>query len=95
LKLLHRREEYFQDLFSTARVSLLSLSKDSGRYSQVLEGIIVQGALRLMESEITVHARPQDVAAVKQAALAAERACKDISGRDVHIEVEATLNKEW
>jgi hypothetical protein len=55
----------------------------------------VQGALRLMESEITVHARPQDVAAVKQAALAAERACKDISGRDVHIEVEATLNKEW
>lgn len=94
LKLLHRREEHLQDLFSTARTSLLSLSKDASRYIQFLEGVTVQGYLKLLEPSVTVYTRPQDVGVAQQAAAAAVRAYKDISGRDVQFDVEGTLSKD-
>jgi V-type H+-transporting ATPase subunit E len=94
LKLLHRREEHLQDLFSTSRSSILALAKNEGRYIQFLEGIIVQGFLQLMEPNATLHARKCDVEIVKRASESAARQYKDISGRDVVVEVEGTLSDE-
>lgn len=94
LKLLHRREELLQDLFSTSRTSILSLAKDDGRYIQFLEGVIVQGYLQLLESSVTVHSRTRDVDVVKQASAAAANAYKEISGRDIEFDVEGTLSDE-
>jgi V-type H+-transporting ATPase subunit E len=94
LKLLHRREEHLQDLFSTSRSSILALAKDDGRYTQFLEGIIVQGFLQLMEPNVTLHSRKRDVEIVKRASERAARQYRDISGRDVAAEVEGTLNDE-
>jgi V-type H+-transporting ATPase subunit E len=54
----------------------------------------VQGYLQLLEPSVTVYTRPQDVGVAKQAAAAAVRAYKDISGRDVQFDVEGTLNKD-
>jgi V-type H+-transporting ATPase subunit E len=48
-----------------------------------------------MEPSVTVHARPQDIEVVKQAALTAARKYKDISGRDIKVEVEGSLSKGW
>lgn len=42
LRLLQAREQHLQDLFSTAREQVTVLSKDEGRYTQLLEGVIVQ-----------------------------------------------------
>lgn len=42
LRLLQAREQHLQDLFSTARSSILKLSKNEGRYAQLLEGVILQ-----------------------------------------------------
>jgi V-type H+-transporting ATPase subunit E len=94
LKLLHRREELLQDLFSTSRTSILSLAKDDGRYIQFLEGVIVQGYLQLLESSVTVHSRTRDLDVVKQASVAAANAYKEISGRDIEFDVEGTLSDE-
>lgn len=94
LKLLHRREEHLQDLFSTARSSILTLAKDEGRYIQFLEGVIVQGYLQLLEPSVTVHSRKRDVEVVKQAAENAAKQYKAISGRDIDFDVEGTLNDE-
>ncbi|KAF8634035.1 hypothetical protein AX17_004300 [Amanita inopinata Kibby_2008] len=97
LKLLHRREENLQDLFATARNSLLSLSDtsgDSGRYTQFLEGIITQGLLQLLEPVVIVHARQRDIGVAKQAVEGAKAAYKEISGRHVEIEVQGSLSDE-
>ena len=42
LKLLQAREQHLSDLFTTAREELMNLSKDEGRYSQLLESTITQ-----------------------------------------------------
>lgn len=42
LKLLQRREEHIQDLFDTTREQISEIAKDEGRYSQLLEGFILQ-----------------------------------------------------
>ena len=47
LRLLQRREEHLQSLFEKAREQLLVLSKDEGRYAQLLEGVILQVSLIL------------------------------------------------
>jgi len=94
LKLLHRREEHLQELFSNSRSSILKLVQDEGRYVQFLEGVIVQGFLQLMEPSVTVHARSKDVSAAQTAAAAAAQSFKDLSGRDVKFEVEGSLSDE-
>ncbi|KAG6918103.1 hypothetical protein DXG01_016556 [Tephrocybe rancida] len=91
LKLLHRREEHLQELFSTSRAAVVQLAKDEGRYVQFLEGVIVQGFLQILEPSVTVHARPQDVEIVKQAAASAQTAFLEISGREIEHDVEGTL----
>lgn len=42
LRILQRREELLQQLFEEARTEVLELQKDTGRYTQLLEGFIVQ-----------------------------------------------------
>jgi V-type H+-transporting ATPase subunit E len=94
LKLLHRREEHLQDLFSISRSSILALAKDDGRYIQFLEGVIVQGFLQLMESNVTLLSRKKDARIVKQAADAAAKAYTEISGQEVQFEIESSLSDE-
>ncbi|KAF4566323.1 V-ATPase V1 sector subunit E [Pleurotus pulmonarius] len=92
LKLLHRREEHLQDLFDSARSQISTLASDKGRYVQFLEGIIVQGFLQLMESEVTIETRKKDAEEVTQAAEAAAATYKDLSGKDIKFDVSGVLN---
>jgi len=94
LQLLHRREEHLQDLFSTCRASISTLSKDHTRYIQFLEGIILQGFLRLMEPNATVHARKSDVEDVQTAAEGAARQYHELSGWSVAFKVEGSLSND-
>ncbi|KAJ7198741.1 ATPase, V1/A1 complex, subunit E [Mycena pura] len=94
LKLLHRREEHLEELFSTTRNLALGLAKDDGRYVQFLEGVIVQGFLQVLEPSVTLHCRKRDVAVAKQAAEGAAKTYKDLSGRDVKFAVEGTLGDD-
>lgn len=42
LRVLQTREQLLQDLFTDARGKISELSSEEGRYSQLLEGIIVE-----------------------------------------------------
>ncbi|QRV78727.1 V-type H+-transporting ATPase subunit E [Ceratobasidium sp. AG-Ba] len=91
LKLLHAREQHLSDLFNAARTQLLELSKDEEKYGQLLEGIIVQGFLSLLEPSATVQAREKDVGLVQKAVQAAQAQYKEISGREIQVDVEGVL----
>ena len=58
LKLLQQREEHLQDLFATARSSIVSLSSSEDRYVQFLENVITQGLLALLETDAVLLASP-------------------------------------
>ncbi|RXW11552.1 hypothetical protein EST38_g14303 [Candolleomyces aberdarensis] len=92
LRLLSRREEHLQDLFSTARSAISSLSQDSDRYTKFLEDVILQGFLSILEPEVKVFSRPQDVNTAKVAASRAAEGYKSISGKSVSFTVEGTLS---
>lgn len=94
LKLLQQREEHLQDLFSTARSSIVRLASEEGQYVQFLEGVIVQGLLQLLETDATVRARQKDVGVVQKAVEGASRTYKEVSGRSVKVAIEASLSNE-
>lgn len=94
LRLLQAREQYLNGLFEAAREELLTLSQDEARYCQLLEGTITQSLLQLMEPNVTVYSRPGDVQIVEQAVSSAKTTYKDISGRDIEVQVEGSLPKD-
>jgi len=94
LKLLHRREEHVQDLFSSAREALVALSKDEGRYRQFLTSIILQGFLALLEPTATVISRTKDKSLVESAVSDAAEQYKEMSGREVKATVQADLSDD-
>ncbi|KAF9020647.1 ATPase V1/A1 complex subunit E [Hymenopellis radicata] len=94
LKLLQRREEHLQDLFSASRQDLQRLASDDARYVQFLEGVITQAFLQVLEPSVTIHARKSDVGLVQQAADNAAKTFTDLSGRTIDHDVEGTLSDD-
>jgi len=92
LKQLQRREENLQDLFTAGREKINSLAKEPGRYTQLLEMILLQSYLQLLEPDVVIVARKKDGEVVKKAAEGAKTQYKEISGRDVNFTIEGTLS---
>lgn len=94
LKLLQQREEHLQDLFNTARESIVELAVNEGRYVQFLQNVIEQGFLSLLEPEVIIHARKKDVQIAQKAADSAAKAYQEISGRTVNATVHGELSND-
>ena len=94
LRLLHRREEHLQDLFAAARSRIARLADDEARYVQFLESVIVQGLLQLLEPSAMVYARSKDDAIATRALDGAKKMYYDISGRQVEIDLDASLSDD-
>lgn len=94
LKLLQQREEHLQDLFSTARSSIDSLSAADDRYVQFLQSVIIQGLLALLETDVVIFARDKDVEMAQKALENALKQYKEISGRTVNAKVQGGLSEE-
>ncbi|KAI6121207.1 ATPase V1 A1 complex subunit E [Pisolithus sp. B1] len=93
LRILHKREEQLQELFAAAREEISNFAQDEGRYSQFLEGAVLQGYLQLMEPKVTLIARPADVELVREAAAAATETYGQLSGQRVSFDVSGTLEE--
>jgi V-type H+-transporting ATPase subunit E len=94
LRLLHRREEHLQDLFASARAQIARLAGNEARYVQFLEGVLVQGLLQLLEPTATLYTRAKDEAIATRALDGAKETYYEISGRQVEVELEASLSDE-
>ncbi|KIM43618.1 hypothetical protein M413DRAFT_443542 [Hebeloma cylindrosporum] len=94
LRLLHKREEVLQQIFSAVREPTTPLYETTGRYEQFLEGTLAESFLYILEPAVTIYSRKSDVDIVKQAATTASRTYKEISGRDISFEVQGTIADE-
>lgn len=61
---------------------------------QFQEGVILQAFLQIMESNVTVVVRKSDHQVATRAAEAAAKSFKEISGRDIAFDVDASLSDE-
>ncbi|KAF9472458.1 ATPase V1/A1 complex subunit E [Pholiota conissans] len=91
LKLLHKREEVLQEIFSAVREPEMPICKRGSVYEQFLEGIITESFLYILEPKVTIYSRKSDADIVKQAAQSATRSYKEISGRDVDVDIQPTI----
>ena len=94
LRLLHKREEVLQQIFSAVREPSTPLCETAGRYEQFLEGTLAESFLYILEPSIIIYSRKSDVDIVNQAATTASRTYKEISGRDISFEVQGALSDE-
>lgn len=66
LRILKARGEHIRNLLNDARGSLLDVAKDQARYKDLLSKLIEQALYRIMESEVTIRCRKEDLNLVKE-----------------------------
>ncbi|XP_057692701.1 V-type proton ATPase subunit E 1a isoform X2 [Corythoichthys intestinalis] len=67
LKVLKARDDMITDLLIEARQKLAAIAQDPGRYSTLLEGLILQGFYQLLEDKVVIRCRKQDSEMVQAA----------------------------
>lgn len=65
LKQLKAREEHIRGVLDEAKQKLVALTKDQNKYEQVLEKLIAQGLFQLLEKDVTIRCRQEDLHLVK------------------------------
>jgi len=68
------RQQCIERMQGEVAVKLAEASKSDVKYKQILIDLIVQGSIKLMEEEVTLQVRPQDVNLVKSLVDAAAQA---------------------
>ena len=66
LSILKARDDYVQALKEEARKQLAVLTQDQAKYQKILANLIAQGLFLLMEKEVSLRCRRQDLDLVKQ-----------------------------
>jgi len=61
LKVLKAREDHIRVVLEEARKQLHTKTRDSARYQEVLKNLILQAVYQLLETEVTVRCRKQDL----------------------------------
>jgi len=80
LRVLKAREEIVQNLKDVAQDRLAELGKPSKEYDTLLQQLILQGLLKLNETEVSLRCRKEDEQAVKQVLPAAIEEFKEKAG---------------
>ncbi|VEN58369.1 unnamed protein product [Callosobruchus maculatus] len=96
LKVLKVREDHVRQVLEDARKRLGEVTKDQGKYAQILESLILQALYQLFEKDITVRVRPQDRDLVKSIIPTVAAKYKDVTGKEVNIKIddESHLSQE-
>lgn len=66
LRILKARGEHIRDLLDVAQKSLIDVTKDQNKYKDLLSKLIEQALYRMMEKEVVVKCRKEDLDLVKQ-----------------------------
>jgi len=66
LKCLKAREDHIRAVLEEARSNLSRISGDTQRYPSILKGLIMQALLQMLEKEVSLRCREQDLHLVEQ-----------------------------
>jgi len=85
LRILKHREEQIESILTEARNQLTAVSQDTGRYQELLLGLITQGLFQLLEDRVIIQCREADKQLVQAVVPEAIARFKDATKRDVEI----------
>ena len=89
LSILKARDDYVQALKDEARKQLSVLAQDQSKYQKILGNLIAQGLFLLMEKEISLRCRRQDLDLVKQLIPEAmQRYKQELKQNDIKVTVD-------
>ncbi|XP_071943383.1 V-type proton ATPase subunit E-like [Antedon mediterranea] len=87
LKVLKAREDHVDQLLEEARRRLGEVTLDKSRYSQILEGLLLQGLFQLLEPAVVVVCRQADVSIVEGVIDKTIEKYKEATKKDVSVTV--------
>lgn len=88
LRILKARGEHIRNLLDDARKSLLDVANDKARYKDLMAKLIEQALYRIMETEVTVRCRKDDLEIVKEVLGGALQSYKKHSGEQCNAKVD-------
>jgi len=89
LRVLSARQELLDSIFEAARARLGDVTRDKGRYEEVLKGLLLEGFYRMDEVKgVLVRAKEADYAVVKKALQGACREFKENMGREIEVGID-------
>ncbi|XP_070534617.1 V-type proton ATPase subunit E-like isoform X1 [Ptychodera flava] len=88
LRVLKAREDHVESLLEEARMRLGTVTKDTIKYSKLLEGLITQGLFQLLESVVVIQTRRQDTALVESVLPQCIEAYKKETKKSVDVSVD-------
>ncbi|CAM0139291.1 V-ATPase V1 sector subunit E [Umbelopsis sp. WA50703] len=90
LRVLQSRQHMLDELFEESRAQLPSVSKDSNKYPALLKDLVLQGLYSLMETDLKVQCRKEDVSLVEKAITEATKEYEEHMGQ----KISATVDEE-
>lgn len=88
MKALKKREDLIKNVLEEARQKLTEVAKDIDLYQKVLQKLIAQSIFRLIEHEVLVRCRKQDLGLVENALESVKSEYKDATKKDVVIKID-------
>ncbi|XP_070534539.1 V-type proton ATPase subunit E-like isoform X1 [Ptychodera flava] len=88
LRVLKAREDHVESLLEEARMRLGTVTKDTIKYSKLLEGLITQGLFQLLEPVVVIQTRRQDTALVESVLPQCIEAYKKETKKSVDVSVD-------
>lgn len=67
LRILSTKDEVLNEIFDAAKAKLSSISSNKGEYRPAFIGLIEEGLLALMEDEVSLRVREEDLSLAKEA----------------------------
>lgn len=87
LRILSSKDQILNEIFDAVEIELKNLTKDKAKYLPILVGLIEEGVLALMENEVSIKIRQQDLEVAKEAIEIAAKSFAEKAGFDVLITI--------
>lgn len=88
LKALKKREDLIKNVLEEARQKLTEVARDVELYQKVLQKLIAQSLFRLIEHEVIIRCRKQDLGLVENALDSVKSEYKDALKKEVIIKID-------
>ncbi|OTF73122.1 V-type proton ATPase subunit E-like protein [Euroglyphus maynei] len=87
LRILKQREELIRDILEEARQKLAEVTKDADLYKKVMQKLIAQAVFRLIEPEVVICCRKQDLTLVESLLDSVKKEYNAATKRNVTIKI--------
>lgn len=88
LKVLKARQDHINIMLEEAQAKLTQLSRNPTDYKRVLEGLMQQCLFQLLEDNVTIRCKQQDLGLVREVAGRAVQAYKQATGKEVKLTID-------